>query len=84
MTGCVCNGANEPPYPLPTKKTKFTFKTDTHQGAGFNELMFGEEKDKQIDILNDRNKTIGRDQSESVARDMSSATSTSRTSMPTI
>ncbi|SFJ83770.1 type VI secretion system Vgr family protein [Jannaschia pohangensis] len=80
VTGCVYNGANDPPYPLPAAKTKSVFKTDTHQGSGFNELTFEDEKDReliymhgqkdqQIDILNDRNKTIGRDQSESVGRD---------------
>jgi len=38
-------------YPLPVnKKTKSVFKTDTHQGAGFNELTL---EDQQIDILND-------------------------------
>ncbi len=82
VTGCVYNGANMPPYPLPAAKTKSVFKTDTHQGAGFNELTFEDEKeqeliymhgqkDQQIDILNDRDKSIGRDQSESVGRDKS-------------
>ncbi len=80
VTGCVYNGRNDPPYSLPAHKTKSVFKTDTHQGAGFNELTFEDEKDReliymhgqkdqQIDILNDRNKTIGQDQNETVARD---------------
>ncbi|MEM8849585.1 MAG: type VI secretion system tip protein TssI/VgrG [Pseudomonadota bacterium] len=80
VTGCVYNGRNDPPYPLPAAKTKSVFKTDTHQGAGFNELTFEDEKDQelifmhgqkdqQIDILNDRGKSIGRDQSETVGRD---------------
>jgi type VI secretion system secreted protein VgrG len=82
VTGCVYNGANRPPYSLPANKTKSTFKTDTHQGSGFNELMFEDErdqelifmhgqKDQQIQILNDRAKSIGRDQSETVGRDKS-------------
>ncbi len=82
VTGCVYNGKNDPPYPLPAAKTKSVFKTDTHQGAGFNELTFEDEKDQeliymhgqkdqQIDILNDRSKAIGRDQSENVGRDKS-------------
>ncbi len=82
VTGCVYNGRNDPPYPLPAAKTKSVFKTDTHQGSGFNELTFEDErdqeliymhgqKDHQIDILNDRSKTIGRDQSEAVGRDKS-------------
>jgi type VI secretion system secreted protein VgrG len=80
VTGCVYNGRNDPPYPLPQNKTKSVFKTDTHQGAGFNELTFEDErdeelifmhgqKDHQIEILNDRRKNIGRDQAESVGRD---------------
>jgi len=80
VTGCVYNGKNDPPYSLPENKTKSVFKTDTHQGSGFNELMFEDQKDQeliymhgqkdqQIDILNDRNKTIGQDQFEAVGRD---------------
>ena len=80
VTGCVYNGRNDPPYPLPAHKTKSVFKTDTHQGNGFNELTFEDEneqeliymhgqKDQQIEILNDRAKSIGRDQSEAVGRD---------------
>ncbi|MEL7182965.1 MAG: type VI secretion system tip protein TssI/VgrG [Pseudomonadota bacterium] len=82
VTGCVYNGRQDTPYPLPAAKTKSVFKTDTHQGAGFNELTFEDEreqeliymhgqKDQQIEILNDRGKTIGRDQSEAVGRDKS-------------
>ena len=51
-------------YPLPVNTTKSGFKIDTHQGAGFNELTFEDQKgqqliymngqkDQQIDILND-------------------------------
>ena len=80
VTGCVYNGKNKVPYSLPANKTKSVFKTDTHQGSGFNELTFEDQKDQELiymhgqkdqqtDILNDRNKTIGRDQSESVGRD---------------
>ena len=82
VTGCVYNGNNDPPYSLPQNKTKSVFRTDTHQGEGFNELMFEDEKDQElifmhgqkdqrITILNDRGKDIGRDQSETVGRDKS-------------
>lgn len=82
VTGCVYNGKNDPPYPLPANKTKSVFKTDTHEGAGFNELSFEDQKDQeliymhgqkdqQIHILNDRAKDIGRDQSENIGRDKS-------------
>ena len=80
VTGCVYNGKNDPPYPLPGNKTKSVFKTDTHKGGGFNELTFEDErerelifmhgqKDHEIQILNDRAKSIGRDQTESIGRD---------------
>lgn len=82
VTGCVYNGANTVPYPLPANKTKSTFKTDTHEGSGFNELMFEDrkdeeliymhgQKDQQIDILNDRRKTIGQDETNAIGRDRS-------------
>ncbi len=82
VTGCVYNGRNMPPYSLPGDKTKSVFKTNTHQGSGFNELTFEDEKDREliymhgqkdheIQILNDRAKTIGRDQTEAIGRDKS-------------
>lgn len=82
VTGCVYNGKNDPPYPLPANKTKSVFKTDSHEGAGFNELTFEDQseeeliymhgqKDQKIEILNDREKAIGRDQAETVGQDKS-------------
>ena len=84
VTGCVYNGKNDPPYALPGSKTKSVFRTDTHQGGGYNELTFEDErdaeeiymrgqKDHRIEILNDRRKDIGRDQTEDVGRDKSIA-----------
>ena len=80
VTGCVYNGRNKPPYPLPEHKTKSVFKTDTHKGGGFNELTFEDErdqekiymhgqKDQEIVIENDRSKTIGRDEANAIGRD---------------
>ncbi|MBC8073056.1 MAG: type VI secretion system tip protein VgrG, partial [Deltaproteobacteria bacterium] len=42
VTGCVYDGTNMPPYPLPAEKTKSTFKTSTSpiKKDGFNELRF--------------------------------------------
>jgi type VI secretion system secreted protein VgrG len=82
VTGCVYNGKNKVPYPLPAHKTKSVFRTDTHKGGGFNELMFedekGEEKiylhgqkDHEIHIENNRSKRIDRNQSESVGNNKS-------------
>ncbi|WP_208354182.1 type VI secretion system Vgr family protein [Pseudaestuariivita rosea] len=80
VTGIVPNAQQRVPYDLPANKTKSVFRTNTHKGSGFNELSFEDEadqeliymhgqKDQQIDILNDRTKTIGQDQFESVGRD---------------
>ncbi len=84
VTGCVYNGANPVPHSLPANKTRSTFKTDTHEGSGFNELMFEDlrdeeliymhgQKDQEIEILNDRSKSIGRDESNTIGRDRSQA-----------
>ncbi len=41
VVGCVYNGQNAPPYPLPAEKTKTTIKTNTSPGGdGSNELRF--------------------------------------------
>ena len=82
VTGCVYNGKNSVPYALPANKTKSVFKTDTHQGGGFNELTFEDEKDQEkiymhgqkdqeIHIENDREKRVDNDQFETVGRDKS-------------
>jgi type VI secretion system secreted protein VgrG len=47
VTGCVYNGKNTVPYPLPANKTRSTFMSDTHQGEGYNELRIEDEKDKE-------------------------------------
>ncbi|MFC3570114.1 type VI secretion system Vgr family protein [Paracoccus simplex] len=82
VTGNVFNGKNGVPYELPKHKTRSTFRTNTHQGKGFNELRFedqkGEEeifvhaqKDMNLEILNDRAKEVGRNQAEVVGHDKS-------------
>lgn len=47
VTGCVYNGDNVPPYELPANKTRTTFKSRTHKGAGYNELRFEDEQDQE-------------------------------------
>lgn len=82
VTGTVYNGANNTPYPLPAHKTKSVFRTDTHKGAGFNELAFEDEngkenislhaqKDQTLKVLNNRMKRIDKDQIESVGQNKS-------------
>lgn len=69
VTGCVYNGKNNVPYPLPANKTRSTFKTDTHQGKGFNELRFEDkagEEEIYVHAQKDRNTKIENNQSERV------------------
>lgn len=40
ITGCVYNGENMPPWPLPAKKQVSGIKTQTMGGSGYNELSF--------------------------------------------
>ncbi|MCX4247870.1 type VI secretion system Vgr family protein [Paraliomyxa miuraensis] len=41
VVGCVYNGQNKPPYPLPEKKTTSTIKSNSSLGGGgFNEFRF--------------------------------------------
>ncbi|MBL8562619.1 MAG: type VI secretion system tip protein VgrG [Gemmobacter sp.] len=82
VTGCVYNGRNATPYPLPAHKTKSVFRSDTHKGNGFNEFMFEDEKgqeriylhaekDHEIHVENNRAKRVDRNQSESVGNNKS-------------
>ena len=69
VTGCVYNGKNDVPYPLPANKTRSTFKTDTHQGTGFNELRFEDAKAKEeiyIHAQKDRNEKTLHNHSERI------------------
>lgn len=82
VTGCVYNGKNSVPYDLPANKTVSTFKSDTHQGTGYNEFRFEDEKgreevfmhaqkDHNTIIENDENHSIGHDRTKSVGHDQS-------------
>ena len=69
VTGCVYNGKNRPPYELPEHKTRSTFKTDTHQGKGFNELRFEDQSGKEeifIHAERDRNEKIRHNHTERI------------------
>ncbi|RMC29516.1 type VI secretion system Vgr family protein, partial [Paracoccus alkanivorans] len=84
VTGCVYNGRNKVPYDLPANKTVSTFKSDTHQGSGYNEFRFEDEKDREEVFLhaqkdhntiieNDESHSIGHDRSKTVGNDQSEA-----------
>ena len=47
VTGCVYHADNMPANTLPDFKARSTFKSDTHQGSGYNELRFEDENGAQ-------------------------------------
>ena len=74
VTGCVYNGQNRPPYDLPANKTRTTFKSDTHQGRGHNELRFEDKagaEEIHIHAQYDRNETTLHDHSEQIVNNWS-------------
>jgi type VI secretion system secreted protein VgrG len=90
VTGCVYNGKNAVPYELPANKTVSTFKSDTHQGSGYNEFRFEDErgceevfmhaqKDHNTIIENDESHSIGHDRSKSVGNDQSESIGNDKT-----
>lgn len=78
IIGRVYHGENNPPYPLPSDKTKSTIKSNsTLGGGGSNEFRFEDKKGNEeiylhgqknwtILIENDKNQTIGHDETLSV------------------
>lgn len=71
VTGCVYNGNNTVPYDLPRHKTRSTFKTNTHQGEGFNELRFEDEKGREevyVHAQKDRNEKTRNNHTERIDR----------------
>ncbi len=78
VTGCLYNGKNAPPYPLPDNKTKSTIKSDSSPGGGgFNEFRFEDaagneeiflhaQKDFNEVVLHDHNTTVTANQTNSV------------------
>ncbi|MCX4241901.1 type VI secretion system Vgr family protein [Paraliomyxa miuraensis] len=62
VTGCVYNGRNQTPYPLPEDKTKSTLKSNSSVGGdGFNELRFEDAKGKEeifIHAQRDQNERV--------------------------
>lgn len=83
VIGATYNGLNVPPLDLPAKKSKSTLKTiSTPGGSGFNELCFEDaagseevflhaQKDLRIEVLNDKNQTVGGNEKLVVEKDRS-------------
>ena len=70
VTGCVYNGDNKVPYPLPDEKTKTGWKTDSSKGhGGYNEIVFEDKKgseDIRVHAQKDMDTTIENDYTISV------------------
>ncbi len=81
VTGCVYNGDNPPPYPLPDEKTKSTIRSASSPGSdGFNELRFEDaagseevflhaQKDWNVRVENNESQGIGNDETRNVGHD---------------
>ncbi len=80
ITGRTYHAKNPPPYILPTNKTKTTLKTQTHKGAGFNELSFDDQNDNQLiyvhaqkdyreEVRHDQSKNVGNDREKHIGND---------------
>jgi type VI secretion system secreted protein VgrG len=73
VTGCVYNGTNKPPYPLPGEKTKSTIKSNSSKGGGgSNEMRFEDKKGSEeiyIHAQKDRNLVIEHDETKTVHHD---------------
>ena len=82
VTGCVYNGKNKVPYPLPEHKTKSAFRSNSHMSSGFNELTFEDatgaenislhaQKDMTLKVLNNHAKRVDNDDVESIGNNKS-------------
>ena len=75
VVGCVYNGRNPPPYPLPDERTKSTLKTwSTPSNGGYNELRFDDAADFEEVLLRaqrDYNELVQRNHTTQVNVDQS-------------
>jgi type VI secretion system secreted protein VgrG len=73
VTGCVYNGTNGTPYPLPTDKTISTLKSNsTPGGGGYNELRFQDlagSEEVYLHAQKDLNEVVEHDHSTTVRND---------------
>ncbi|WP_340609774.1 type VI secretion system tip protein TssI/VgrG [Xenorhabdus bharatensis] len=77
VTGRTYHASNIPPGGLPGSKTQMAFRSKTHKGEGYNELLFEDakgseklslhaQKDMDTTVLNDRTTRVMHDHTESV------------------
>ncbi|PCE65242.1 type VI secretion system tip protein VgrG [Salinivibrio sp. YCSC6] len=80
ITGRTYHATNVPPYTLPAHKTKTVWRSESHQGEGYNELTFEDQsgseqvylhaqKDWHTEVENDRVTEIGHDNHHQVHND---------------
>ncbi|MFC3285023.1 type VI secretion system Vgr family protein [Litchfieldella rifensis] len=72
ITGRTFHAVNPPPYALPEHKTRTVLRTQTHQGEGFNELRFEDEKDREqiwLHAQKDLELLTEHDRTEEIRRD---------------
>ena len=82
VVGNVFNGKNDAPYPLPANKTRAVWRSNTHQGQGFNEISFEDQsgiedmffhaqKDLTTKVLNNSSANIGANRVDNIANNAS-------------
>ncbi|MFV8756683.1 type VI secretion system Vgr family protein [Nannocystaceae bacterium ST9] len=81
VTGCVYDGDNPTPFPLPDDKTQSGWRTSSVPGGeGFHELRFEDaagaeeihlrsQRDWSIEILHDKAQTVGNDETHAIEHD---------------
>lgn len=86
ITGCVYNGTNTVPYPLPDQQTKTTLKSNSSTGGGgYNEIRMEDnkgseelfiqaQKDLNVTVLNNETVTITQDRSVTLSKGNDSLT----------
>ncbi|KPU83388.1 hypothetical protein JI57_01540, partial [Psychromonas sp. PRT-SC03] len=73
ITGRAYNAGNLWPYSLPEHKTRTVMSTQTHQGEGYNELRFEDQKDLEeiyIHAQKDINVHVGNDSKATIINDL--------------
>ena len=82
VVGNVFNGKNDAPYELPANKTRAVWRSNTHQGQGFNEVSFEDQsgiedmffhaqKDMTTKVLNNSSANIGANRVDNIANNAS-------------
>ncbi|MBX7079337.1 MAG: type VI secretion system tip protein VgrG [Nannocystaceae bacterium] len=73
VTGCLYNGRNPPPYPLPDERTRSTLRTwSTPHNGGYNELRFEDSAEREelyIRAQRDMNELVQRNHGTEVKVD---------------